>query len=415
MSRGFTTDMLSQGLAIVVGVGSISLYLAAFFFPEVHRRHDFFWSGVGCLYALILWTDASQITPTEFVGHLASVSLLGWMGWQTLTMRRRRTPKVLQTLYTDDSWPTFRREMTDLAQGFLRQSPLGRWLPGETPETTSPTTGLRVSSLKDVGYEFLDDVDPADPEVKRGSGVLRSPVSPLAPPPVVLSPPVSRPKASKAPKASAQPPRSVGQSRPGLLAWLQDRVGAIGKPKPKRAVIDIPPRPPSIPLTKATKGTTPTQPDGVDSATKGDRRPQPAPPRPTTEADFPTAGTIAIQDVTAQPLEPTPEPAAEETSVASPSTEPVASPDPEHIEQPSLEPSRDAGDPIVASPSVEPVASPARSNPDNLTPDLADTNWPEEENFDGGQNLAATHWSQGNDGAGDNPDDESADDDEDWI
>lgn len=262
--------MLSQGLAVVVGMGSVALYLAAFFFPEVHRRHDFFWSGVGCVYALVLWACASQVSPTELVGHLASVSLLGWMGWQTLTLRRRRTPITLQTPYTEDSWPTFRREMTDLAQGFLRQSPLGRWLPdgGEPQSAQSPTAGLRVSSLKDVGYEFLDEVDPVASE--RGIGVLRSPATPTNPTALPQTPQPSRPKPSparavpasqiptsqiptgstSASKAQAQPRRSLWQTGTVLATWVQDLVGAVKKPKPKRAVIEIPPRPPSIPTAK---------------------------------------------------------------------------------------------------------------------------------------------------------------------
>lgn len=401
MSRGFTTDMLSQGLAVVVGVGSISLYLAAFFFPEVHRRHDFFWSGVGCLYALILWTDATQITPTEFVGHLASVSLLGWMGWQTLTLRRRRTPKVLQTPYTEDSWPTFRREMTDLAQGFLRQSPLGRWLPGEAQSSSgqSSTAGLRVSSLKDVGYEFLDDVDPTDSEIRRGSGVFLSPVSPPSPPPAVPTAPAvrSRPQAaktskapqvsqpsksaqpSKAPKAMAQSPRLGGQSGRGLLTWVQTRLGSIGKPKPKRAVIDIPPRPPSIPLTKAPK--EPSQPQAEQAA---DSPQAERPPVDSPSLKPSGAGTIAIQDVAAQPLESALDATAAETTAETSAPEPAV-----------------------------------RSEPDlsNAPNDDPDTNWPDEETVDGGQNLADAKGSSGDHdsdyGASDNSGDEG--EDEDWI
>ena len=39
--------MLAYVLALAVGLGSIAIYLAAFFFPEIHRKNDFILSGVG--------------------------------------------------------------------------------------------------------------------------------------------------------------------------------------------------------------------------------------------------------------------------------------------------------------------------------------------------------------------------------
>ena len=84
--------MLAHILAIAVGFGSFILYMAAFFFPEVHRKFDFVWSGVGFFYALVLWVCAGRITGGVLLGQTASVVLLGWLGWQTLAMRRELTP-----------------------------------------------------------------------------------------------------------------------------------------------------------------------------------------------------------------------------------------------------------------------------------------------------------------------------------
>src|SRR6476661_8612060 len=89
--------MLAYILALTVGLGSIAIYMAAFFFPEVHRKNDFYWSGVGFFYALVLWVCAGRITGGLLLGQLASVALLGWFAWQTLTLRRELLPVEQQT------------------------------------------------------------------------------------------------------------------------------------------------------------------------------------------------------------------------------------------------------------------------------------------------------------------------------
>ncbi|WP_017317335.1 Ycf66 family protein [Mastigocladopsis repens] len=89
--------MLAYVLALAVGLGSVGLYMAAFFFPEIHRKNDFIWSGVGLFYALVLWIFAQRITGGFLLGHVASVALLGWFGWQTLSLRRQLTPTTQQT------------------------------------------------------------------------------------------------------------------------------------------------------------------------------------------------------------------------------------------------------------------------------------------------------------------------------
>jgi uncharacterized protein YqfB (UPF0267 family) len=89
--------MLAYLLSLVVGFGSLAIYLSAFFFPEIHRKNDFIWSGVGLFYALVLWIFAPRITGGLLLGHVASVALLVWFGWQTLSLRRQLAPEVQQT------------------------------------------------------------------------------------------------------------------------------------------------------------------------------------------------------------------------------------------------------------------------------------------------------------------------------
>ena len=89
--------MLAYVLALVVGFGSIGIYLAAFFFPEIHRKNDFIWSGVGFFYALVLWVSAGRITGSVLLGQASGVALLGWSVTQTLSLRRQLTPRQQQT------------------------------------------------------------------------------------------------------------------------------------------------------------------------------------------------------------------------------------------------------------------------------------------------------------------------------
>jgi hypothetical protein len=111
--------MLAYLLALAVGFGSFSLYLAAFFFPEVHRKYDLAWSGVGMFYALVLWVCAGRITGGVLLGQVASVSLIGWFGWQTLKLRRTQTPIDLQTQLPPEA--TSSSEVVQLTAKQLRQ------------------------------------------------------------------------------------------------------------------------------------------------------------------------------------------------------------------------------------------------------------------------------------------------------
>ncbi|MBD2099537.1 Ycf66 family protein [Leptolyngbya sp. FACHB-261] len=79
--------MLAYILSILTGLGSLAVYLAAFFFPAIHRQSDFIWSGVGLFYALALWVYAAQETGGLLLSQIAAVALLGWFGWQTLSLR----------------------------------------------------------------------------------------------------------------------------------------------------------------------------------------------------------------------------------------------------------------------------------------------------------------------------------------
>jgi len=95
--------MLAYLLAWIIGLGSLGIYLAAFLFPEVHRKNDFIWSGIGFFYALVLWVYAERLRGGLLLGQTASVALLVWFGWQTLKLRRELTPSEQQTALPDTS------------------------------------------------------------------------------------------------------------------------------------------------------------------------------------------------------------------------------------------------------------------------------------------------------------------------
>lgn len=90
--------MLAYVLACVVGLGSLSIYLAAFFFPEVHRKNDFIWSGLGFFYALVLWVYAERLRGGILLGQIASAALLIGLGWQMLKLRQQLTPSKQHAL-----------------------------------------------------------------------------------------------------------------------------------------------------------------------------------------------------------------------------------------------------------------------------------------------------------------------------
>lgn len=86
--------MLTYLLALAIALGSFGLYMSAFFYPEIYRKGDLTLSGVGLFYALVLWICADRITGAVLLGQIASVSLIGWFGYQSLTSRLGYVPST---------------------------------------------------------------------------------------------------------------------------------------------------------------------------------------------------------------------------------------------------------------------------------------------------------------------------------
>ena len=388
--------MGAQVLAIAVWLGSIALYGAAFFFPEVHRRHDFFWSGVGAFYGLVLWFSAVQTSPVELLGHLASLALLGWFGWQTLTLRRKRTPLNLQTPLTQDSWPAFGQQLRQSALDLLRGTPLARWLPAAEDslrlgDPAIATSEIRVSSLKDVDYEFVDELGPSPrPSVPsavtdhspasvtpESSGTIASPPAKAKRPPRPATPqPRSSPKAQ--PRVANQP-ATVGNRLAGLKAWLGDVVKAKTTPKPRREVIEIPPRPSPLAKKKAQPGA---RPDSIAKDTPEKDTPEKdTPEKDTTSLTQPSGVTIvnteAIESSDGLELGDRDEDRGNGQDGAQAEAQDGGTPGPEPQSNPVGEANAEA-----------PAEQPSRSA-DTLN-DVEDTNWDDDTNWaDAGDSFAA--------------------------
>jgi hypothetical protein len=84
--------MLNYLLVWIVALGSVGLYLSRFFLPEMQRKNDWIWSGVGLFYALILLADSDRIRGGLLLGQMASVALIVGFCWQALQQRRQLAP-----------------------------------------------------------------------------------------------------------------------------------------------------------------------------------------------------------------------------------------------------------------------------------------------------------------------------------
>ncbi len=151
--------MLAYILAVLVGTGSVGLYISAFFFPEIHRKQDFIWSGVGFFYALVLWIYARQETGGILLGQTTSVALLGWLAWQTLTLRRQLVPVSQQTPI-----PSTTKLKEKLGVKSSAPKPAKTTAPAtETqpkPPTKRPSTRQEVAPVENRRVEPVQQVSP---------------------------------------------------------------------------------------------------------------------------------------------------------------------------------------------------------------------------------------------------------------
>jgi hypothetical protein len=218
--------MLAYILALAVALGSFALYMAAFFFPEVHRKSDFIWSGVALFYALVLWVCAGRITGGVLLGQTASVALLGWFGWQTLRMRWDLTPPDQKTQLPAQATPAALRGTAEQVREKL----------------ISLSSSENVAQIKDQASRLFNSVKE---RTQGNSGSTQPPRSttPSAsgtavPTEVVVEPESGGP--SSRPTSSAQ----AGTSNPlaslsGIVDTVKGAIANLGQKKPSRPMIEL--------------------------------------------------------------------------------------------------------------------------------------------------------------------------------
>ncbi len=373
--------MLAYILAIAIGLGSFALYMAAFFFPEVHRKSDFVWSGVGFFYALILWACAGQITGAVLLGQVASVSLLVWFGWEILALRRAATPVAQQTPIPAD--------VKQRLNGFLgRQSsvispestpkinivkppepvsPINTVIP-ETPvdHLRQPEPKILSTSpdVAEVGDETVVEEPPIPSITQEESipeiSVEETPETPTVEP-TSPSPTASLETPKKAEKKKEKPvvpggttPKTVSKpqkSIPALIGMLSGMIGnftGLLKKKPK---------------TKTPKPTTDHKPKSPE--------PDPVSPASTVvEATTSDSQTVPVDSEFAEfeDLEPTVSPTADvvdrDTSTEPEATEAVEKPTPSPFEQ-------------IATPQVKVIVEETQESVTEEIPSVVDPVEPE--------------------------------------
>jgi hypothetical protein len=256
--------MLAHILAVLVGTGSLGLYIAAFFFPEIHRKQDFIWSGVGFFYALSLWIYARQIAGGVLVGETASVALLGWFVWQTLKLRRQLVPTNQQTPIPS----------TSKIQQQLGLKPKATSQP-ISPTKSKPTTEPVTSKPNPT---------PAEPTPGTGTVDRSQPKSSPVVPPTPSVPSVRVPVEVRVERKQPQPPTAVPTvptpaEPPVVRATIPAPVAVPVEPKPQKpptvstpvptiptAVVPAPVAVPVEPKQPQAPKTVPAVPPPADEA-----------------------------------------------------------------------------------------------------------------------------------------------------
>ena len=157
--------MLSYALAIAVAVGSLVLFLTAFVMSDIHRRDDFLWSGVGLLYALILWFCARNITGAVLLGQTAATTLLVVYSWQTLKLRKalanpEKAAEISNFSILKQVNSLLKRDRTPVPPATTPETPI-------TPKVTEQEIAIPDSVSQPVVEETVPESKPNPPATSK--------------------------------------------------------------------------------------------------------------------------------------------------------------------------------------------------------------------------------------------------------
>jgi hypothetical protein len=301
---GVVENMLAYILAVLVGTGSVGLYIAAFFFPEIHRKHDFIWSGVGFFYALTLWIYARQSMGGIVVGQTASVALVGWFAWQTLKLRRQLVPANQQTPLPDTTKikqqlglkPTTPTPKTPTKSRSTNPTPPKSSPPAQTLVEVKPSVVEVKPSVVEAKPSVVEakpsviEAKPSVVEVKPSVVEVKPSVVEVKPPVVEVKPPVVE---VKPPVVEVKPP--VVEANPPAVEV---------KPSIVKQIVDTPPAPPATipaPAEEEEKASITLQLEPPATAGKPLGQPvrPPAPPQPSQQGLLAAGASFEV----ASPLE----------------------------------------------------------------------------------------------------------------
>ena len=163
--------MLVYLLAIASGSGSLALFLTAFFVPEIHRKGDFLWSGIGLFYALVLWVLASQINGGLLLGETAGVAVLLWAilqvlqtRWKSVPIEQRSAPSVelvnkIEKVFSEEALQKLQAQTTAIAAKFDR-SKTSKTSKPEVPAPEIPVSEVISEVIPKVTVEVSSETIP---------------------------------------------------------------------------------------------------------------------------------------------------------------------------------------------------------------------------------------------------------------
>jgi Ycf66 protein N-terminus len=162
--------MLTYLLAFAIALASIGLYAMTFFLPAFKREQDLIASGVGLFYALVLWICAGQVRGGLLLGQMASVALIGWLGWQAFETRwaglsaaDREQAKVLTEIKAKFSNIDFGK-LGDQAKGLANKA---KDSASGLADKAKDAAGNVADKAKDVAADVADKAKDVAADVKE--------------------------------------------------------------------------------------------------------------------------------------------------------------------------------------------------------------------------------------------------------